>query len=334
MKFAKGAFLCAVVGWGALVNFYLSAHLICVDCIDPLAILNHAAHYLTLSAVIVFIIAFIFRANKWVLVWLLPGVFAFALWYGQNFLPKPEPKVDGIEITAASYNVLGHLAHPNQTFAVINEMDADIVALQELRPTLGAKLRVELSEKYPYQVSEILQVFDGLALLSKFPIVESQIELADDLSEVDLAKPRYIRAVLDVYGQAVVVYAFHAAYPPFGIPFYYDDSDQKATIYSIVRLIKQETLPVLLLCDCNLTPRTPQYGILNEILDDSFQEQGWGFGLTHPSKYYGRFRKIRIDYLWHSEEFETIYARVWPDSGTSDHHPIWGQFILRKDEEQ
>lgn len=328
MKFAKGAFLCAVVGWGALVNFYLSAHLICVDCIDPLAILNHAAHYLTLSAVIVFIIAFIFRANKWVLVWLLPGVFAFALWYGQNFLPKPEPKVDGIEITAASYNVLGHLADPNQLIQVISLMDADIIAFEEFDPKVETQVKTELSSKYPFQISKL-----GLGLFSKYPILESTLEL-DGFVQGDLSKARYIRAVIDIQGQEIVVYAFHATYPPFSLPFHFDDYNLDANVKEVTHLIKQEILPILLLCDCNLTPRTPQYGILNEILDDSFQEQGWGFGLTHPSKYYGRFRKIRIDYLWHSEEFETIYARVWPDSGTSDHHPIWGQFILRKDEEQ
>lgn len=169
----KRLLLAGFLLWGAFINSYLTAHLVCVDCVAPLALVNHAAHYLTLLAVVILVLALIFRCPRAVLLWLLPGVLAFGVWYGELFLPQPAPEVEGIEITAATYNVLGFLADPNQSFQVIESMEADFVALQELRPTLDSKLQTELAEKYPYQVSKVVQEFDGLALLSKYPIVES-----------------------------------------------------------------------------------------------------------------------------------------------------------------
>jgi hypothetical protein len=61
---------------------------------------------------------------------------AFVWWYVPAWLPKAPPHAKGAEFTAVTYNVLGHLVDPEQTFAVIGDTDADLVALEELRPTL------------------------------------------------------------------------------------------------------------------------------------------------------------------------------------------------------
>lgn len=143
---------------------------------------------------------------------------------------------------------------------------------------------------------------------------------------------RYIRAVIDIHGNQIVVYNFHATFPPFSIPFSYDDVFLRQNILDMAAIVEAEELPVLLLCDCNTTPRTPQYARLDEILEDTFQAQGWGFGLTHPSPEYGRFRRVRIDYIWHNEDFAALEAKVWSESGSSDHYPVWGRLILKANE--
>jgi endonuclease/exonuclease/phosphatase (EEP) superfamily protein YafD len=83
---------------------------------------------------------------------------------------------------------------------------------------------------------------------------------------------------------------------------------------------------VLLLCDCNATPRSRQYTLLDGVLDEAFGAQGWGLGLTHPAD---PFPVFRIDYVWYTHDFAALDAKVWPDSGTSDHYPVWGRLVLR-----
>ncbi|HVO72155.1 MAG TPA: endonuclease/exonuclease/phosphatase family protein, partial [Aggregatilineaceae bacterium] len=180
--------------------------------------------------------------------------------------------------------------------------------------------------------SKVVQGYDGLALLSRFPILESESALEVDFERIDVDAPRYLRAVVDMQGRPVAVYVIHPAVPAFytwnmdGIPLHYDDTHLQAHITAAVEKISAETFPVLLLCDCNSTPRSRQCRILDGILDEAFGAQGWGLGLSHPVE---PFPLFRIDYVWYTREFTALDARVWPDSGTSDHYPVWGRLVLR-----
>lgn len=322
------------LAWGVMVNLFLVGNLFCAACIPVMVVLNHLAAWVTLVSLLAFSLAFTLRASLKLTLWLVPGVAAFVWWYAPLWLPKTTPHVKGIAFTAMTYNVLGFQADPNQTFKVIQNGNADIVALEELRPTLEKKLKDDLSERYPFQVSNVVQGFDGLALLSRFPILESQVFLDIDFSAIDLNRPHYLRAVVDIDGHPVVVYVIH---PPIPQPSYwtaplyqflyrYDDSRLQTHIERTVKLIQAETLPVLLLCDCNSTPRSRQYKLLDGVLDEAFRAQGWGLGLTHPAR---PFPLLRIDYLWYSKDFTALEAKVWPESGTSDHFPVWGKLVLR-----
>ncbi|HLA44609.1 MAG TPA: endonuclease/exonuclease/phosphatase family protein, partial [Aggregatilineales bacterium] len=231
--------------------------------------------------------------------------------------------------------VWGFTADPDETFAVVQAIDTDIIAFQELRPTLQGKIKSELDSKYPYQTSKVIQGFDGLALISRFPILESQIELDIDFDNIDLEPVRYLRAVVDINGQHVVVYVFHPPIAQFQTFRSYDDTYNRNNYRQLVELIRAESDPTLLLCDCNFTPRTWQYTWINNLLDDSFFESGWGFGLSYPAS--GTtpgmpFPGVRIDYIWHSGAFTALEAKVWDDNGTSDHHPMWARLVLHSPE--
>ena len=321
--------------WGGLINSFLLIDGIAPQALKPVIVLNHFAHWLLLLSVLVFALAFTLGGRLRLLGWLVPGVVAFGAWYLPGYLPHSTPDGTGREFTAATYNVLGHLADPDRTFAVIRAMDADFVALQELRPTLESKLKTDLSDVYPYQVSKVIQGYDGLALISRYPIVEYEIAF----DEVDFSTPgwrdapKYIRAVIDMDGQLLVAYAVHTMIPLpniyirpwYVVPFEYDDSHLQAHVQRIYDLVESETLPVLVLCDCNCTPRTRQHELLDRVLDDAFEESGWGLGLSHPVEPMPVFR---IDYVWHTPQFAALDAKVWPDSGTSDHFPVWAWLVL------
>jgi vancomycin resistance protein VanJ len=320
--------------WGGIVNLFLMGNSLGASR-PAFVLLNQIAPWIALFSLLAFSLAFTLRARRWLVLWLAPGMIAFVWWYAPAWLPKAPPHAEGVEFTAITCNVLGHLADPERTFAVIRDTDADLVALEELRPTLQARLRSDLSGRYPYQVSRVVQGYDGLALLSRFPILESEIGLEADLEHIDLDTPRYLRAVVDIQGRPVAVYVIHPAIPAwnpphvrhlYDIPLYYDETHLQAHIAAAVEKISAETFPVLLLCDCNSTPRSHQYRMLDGLLDEAFGARGWGLGLSHPV---GPFPLFRIDYIWYTGEFTALDARVWPDSGTSDHYPVWGRLVLR-----
>lgn len=279
--------------------------------------------------------------GRWWWVLYLPALAVFLLWYGGNiFGRRSSVQATGPTFTVATFNVFGYIADPDQTFAVVQAMDADLVGFQELRPTLEGKLQTELAEEYPYQVSKVVQGFDGLALISRYPILESQIVL-DELEVVDLVEPRYLRAVVEVDGQPMVVYVYHATAPSFDLLTRFDDDWLQANSQAMAALVAKETLPTLLLCDCNTGPRTRAYRTFDRYLDDSFAQTGRGFGLTHPSGDYGlevyhssilgfdpKTRLIRIDYIWHSSQLIAMDSQTWPSSGTSDHHPVRATLAL------
>lgn len=321
-----------VLLWATFVNSYLLLHSLCQDCLSPYAILNHFAHWLTIITLITFagvVLLTIVLRHSWLwvtmtLVWLVPGVIAFGFWYGENFLPRKTPTAEGVKFTVATYNVEGLASDANQTFAVIEQLDTDLVALQEFRPWLRAKITSEMTTEYPYQVSR----YNSHGLLSRYPILDYEIGLYSLEGDLPFEQRRYVRAIIDMDGVNVVVYVLHIIAPKVAIPVYYNDTDTERQTRFFADLIAEDknTAPVLVLCDCNFTPRTREYEIMDGVLDDTFAEVGRGFGLTFPSG----APLIRIDYVWYSEHFTAINTDVWNEGGTSDHRPVRATLVLEQ----
>lgn len=318
--------------WGLLVNVYVMLFLLWRNSLRPLEFVNHVAHWISLSVLVLALVT-LPLVRRWFLgVWLLPGILMFIIFFGQLWLPKPTPDVQGTEITAVTFNVKGYKGDHDETFAVIKDIDSDLVALQEFHPDLQHNLNTKLEDIYPYQASLFVDVTDGLAILSKYPFVEEpKFYIPPRFEDPD---PRYGRAVIDINGQNVVIYAFH----PVTLYFEPTTTHIEQTEY-VLALIQQETYPVIVLCDCNNTPLSKTYSLLNAELNDSFAEQGFGFGLTFPigDPDLGQMSiptvlepLIRIDYIWHSDPIVTLDAKVWTKGkgGTSDHYPVWARLVI------
>ena len=329
------AMTAAVAGYGLLLNGYLAAHTACLDCHPLLAQANHLAHFITLSGVIVLVVAIILRVPRGVLMWMMPSVMAFGLWYGPNFLPRPEPNVAGDALTVATFNALDDItlperANPEDTLAVIAGLDADIIAVQELGPLLRYRLEDDLHAAYPYQVHKVLFGYEGLGLLSRYPIVESEMHILVLEDEDYDAAPRYIRAVIDLNGRQVAVYNFHPTRPAFHPGRNYDDVFHEMNVRAMLDLLAHEDLPILMLCDCNVTPRSRPFQWLDEAFGNAFDARGWGFGMTFPANgQRAPFPIMRIDHIWFSDDFTALAAEVRHESGGSDHLPLWGRLVLR-----
>ncbi|WP_119071487.1 endonuclease/exonuclease/phosphatase family protein [Aggregatilinea lenta] len=330
----------ALILCGSFVNAFLVG-VILAPYRAPFIALNQASHWITLLSVLLFAIAVFLKSSTRLLVWLGPGVIAFVIWYLPAWRPRSSPDVSGTPIIAATYNVnMWGSAKPEEIISVISAVEADVVGLQELSPALQARLELELRDHYPYQVSEAVEGYEGFALLSRFPIMESNVIMDVDWYPVDRRVPGYLRAVLNMNPQYIAVYVIHTPLPIHYIDSYslagylqglryalfeYDDGLQLAHMAHIADLVAAETIPVLVLCDCNSTPHSRQYEVLDKVMDDAYDAQGWGLGLSHPVK---PFRMLRLDYIWYSSEFSVVDATVWSESGTSDHYPIRTRLAL------
>lgn len=83
--------------------------------------------------------------------------------------------------------------------------------------------------------------------------------------------------------------------------------------------------PIILAGDFNDTPNSYAYGQLIQELEDAFVENGSGFGQT----YIGPYPSFRIDFIFHSPEFDNIKFNTLKVR-YSDHYPITATFSLAK----
>lgn len=314
-----------------VINLYLLAYLGCWDCHPLLIQVNGIAHWLTLMGVLVFFGSIVVRSPRYVWAWAAPGALAFLFWYGPNFIPLPKPDPQGIELKVATFNVAKDGGDVEKKFAVIQALDVDILALHEVEPVLKYMVSTRLQARYPYQYEFPLSYerYDEFALLSKYPLTEYPEDIADYAQNSPrIHSERFIRATVDVDGYPIAVYVFHPVRPPFTLGRTYDDSRLKTNLRLLMTAIRQESNPVLVLCDCNFSPRSRQYAQLNTLLDDAFGKRGWGLGLTSPGVHSLNFPNVRIDYIWYSGAFTAVSAEVGEDAGTSDHLPVLATLVL------
>jgi vancomycin resistance protein VanJ len=312
---------------GAAVTIYLLISLLVGESVPLFAQLNHLTHWITLGCGASFVLALFLRPARPYAPLFLTGVGAFVAWYGADFLPKPMPIIQGVEITAMTFNTEGRNTDPDDLLDIIRARDADVVALQEVFPEMRWRIRTELIEEYPYQVMQVGPDIETIVLLSRYPI----LDMPERHPLTNWPRPnRFLRAVLDVDGQQVVVYNFHPARPRFKLGLTYTDAKTEENTRGVLDSVKNESLPVLVLCDCNASPRTDSYGWMSKQLIDSHGESGWGLGLTQAGlpDLPNWWPNMRIDYIWHGVGVTAVDSRVGSDSGGSDHWPVWARLVL------
>jgi endonuclease/exonuclease/phosphatase (EEP) superfamily protein YafD len=249
--------------------------------------------------------------------------------YGGLLWPRGEiaQAGDGFTFTAATYNMFSSFSDPDEVIKTIESLNADIIGFEELRSTHAAAIEEHFADDYPYMVISPTETAFGVGLISRFPIVDQQIDLPVE------PYGQHIRAMLDINGTEVVVYVAHPNPPKnFFSPLSYDDTRRGRQLGSLRDHLRQESGPVLVLCDCNMTDQSDDYRAMDDLLDDSFREAGARMGFTFPARIgvTKRFLPylVRIDYIWHSDQFVALNAHVGDDSGTSDHRPVIAELSL------
>lgn len=287
------------------------------------------------------IIYFFFR-NKIIFVISSCAILILLGWVHVKYLsPKVFDLVDTSPIiTVLSMNVGQHLVEPEFLNNFILEQKADIVFLQEVTDKHIKNGWSNLREIYPYQIHGPLlgEKLAGMGILSQYPILSSK---DFKLAEEGLVFQQ--RAIVQIEEQEIAIYNIHTTYPWFRpqkiflsltLPIY-DYSIRSKEINTLINLLRDENLPVIAAGDFNMTDQTQDYSYLNQILIDSFQESGRGFGFTWPAHKNpsGEINLnkpiVRVDYIMHSNDWTSQSTQVLSKTG-SDHLPIIAKLFLNK----
>ncbi len=293
---------------------------------------SNLLHWGLLPSLPALIFLLVKRRWKSVVIWSVPSL-AFLFLFGGLFLPgfspahvcPPDGSAECIHLRVMTFNVLGaSLGGRQSQVDMIRNSDADIIALQEVNQEFVDSIEGQLLDIYPYRILFPSGVA-GTGLLSKFPIRDDEVFILTRSASLN-----HCKAEIDIDGREITVISAH---PPPPLPpggFRVTASRYKET-EAIVRMASETEGPLLLMGDFNITDQSMIYPILtNAGFKDSFREVGWGFGSTWPSRILSRDRAvpvIRLDYTWHTDEFQAQAIRVGPHV-MSDHRPVIADLVL------
>ncbi len=272
------------------------------------------------------------------------------------------PKADLLKIL--TFNVEGFVAYDPEMqrsrstapeiLEFVREADPDIVCFQEYQSTPQHPQEEidRMLEKWPhrrinYTVGSGERGILGVALYSKFPILSSgeiRFEGSSNgavYAEVLAGKTDTLRIVANHLETTYVDRGNVAFLDYHNFSRSENKSDEIRRIAgrlrkgflkraiqadSMARLIASRNVPTIVCGDFNDTPGSYVYRKVRGNYRDAFEEKGNGFGYT----YKGLYRILRIDYILHSEELETLDYES-PDVPWSDHNPVKATLRFRRD---
>lgn len=303
-----------------------------------LALLNTFAIYLFTPLLLLLPFAFIQRRYGLLAGLMLPGLVLVTL-FGELFLPpfgqgRETAKVvndSSIGLNFMSFNLRWDNPHHEKIADTIRSAQADVVGFQEVRPDHVVGFLQHLPE-YPHRYFQLTKEFHNVGIISRFPIRSvTPINVEDSRIE------RGFQVELLVNDEPIRVIVTHLApnnapllpLPEFAKITQGRQEQRLQQVGFLEKVLSQSRQPTIVLCDCNFTPISGTYRRLNQLMQDSFYEVGWGLGHTIKLDAFPMYLG-RIDYVWHSREFRSISAIVG-DSAGSDHRPMIARLELMRD---
>jgi len=272
--------------------------------------------YLFGGAVIGLLLAALLRARNLGLIYVLLLLIG-GLWLLPRFLPPfSVPDAQGTTFKLVTFNVYPDNQREDEAIEWLLAQDADLLMLQEHSGNLP-----DLADSYPYV--EIVQGNSVSGIFSRFPIIEYE--------EVTFGEFTHQRAVIEIEDSPFVLYNVHLAMPltqneSIPLPLRYDSMQRDSQIRELLARAPEETLPVIIVGDFNMSEFSPIYDTIAAEFTDAYREASWGIGATWPGGASEEWttplpRLIRLDYVWYSSNFQALSARVGPALG-SDHLPL------------
>lgn len=218
------------------------------------------------------------------------------------------------DLVVITWNLEAGATAGSNSVEFLRQHDADIVALQELRYDAAAAIDADpgLVSRYPYRRMSPRDDVLGLGLLSRFPIIDSTIELdpAVQKAQIDLGD-----------GNTVAIFNAHPLHAeiqflgPTKLPAGLESTERNAHLDKIRREMNAEIgrgLPVILLGDLNTAASEPAFDRFVDGLRDVHEEVGFGPGWTwRPSRLeFLGVGLVRIDHVVVSADIVPVNIRV------------------------
>ncbi|MFN8372756.1 MAG: endonuclease/exonuclease/phosphatase family protein [Anaerolineae bacterium] len=244
----------------------------------------------------------------------LPALLGFMLLYRDVMLPPPADIQPGeTRFTLLTYNIMAQNLDYAHVEAVMRAADSDVIVVQEIIPEAAEYLQPALLDVYPYTA---LHTDIEQGVFSRYP-------LSEDSSWRNL-HGLYQRVQVELEDAQVIVYNVHPL-PSFwwsrGI---LDPTRHQAEIIDLLGRAADESGPLLLAGDFNMSDQSDDYFRVRANYGDAFRAEGGGLGLTISST----FLTTRVDYVFYNPEIVPVEAHVGTDTGGSDHYPVWVELSL------
>ena len=292
-----------------------------------LALINTIALYIFIPLIIFLPLALLCRYWRLFIALCFPLGLFIGL-YGSFFLPSlslstPAPQNQPI-IKAMTFNMLFDNGDYDAISKMIAENNPDIIGFQEVRSQTVPILIKRLGKEYPHSAFHPIELYHNVGILSRFPI-DKFIALPAPPIQRGIQETLRLKKAEPL--EAIVAH-LTPSYPTRQFlklaDYWY--SSRAAEVSYLNNIAKQYDEPMIFMCDCNFTDTSETYSRMQNFLNDSFHQAGWGFGHT----FRGRFFPVgRIDYIWHTKDIKTVEAYVGREAG-SDHFPVIAKLQLVK----
>jgi endonuclease/exonuclease/phosphatase family metal-dependent hydrolase len=215
---------------------------------------------------------------------------------------------------------------------IIEDSDADIIGLQEvdnhwsIRSNFQDQARL-LAERLgmfyiyaanldrePLNAGEPRRQY-GTAILSKYPIIESENHL---LSKIGNTEQRgLLEATINVNGNHLHFYNTHLALT---------SAEREMQISEIIEIANRSKGPKVILGDLNAISESVEMKPINSEYIDVFAND-----TTNANTYPANNPSKRIDYIFTSDDIETIHSQVI-NTLASDHLPLTAEIVLDRED--
>jgi vancomycin resistance protein VanJ len=266
-------------------------------------------------------------------------VVLWAALFGWRFLPPAlrgasgTVEAAGPELRVLAFNLLTYNRNVEGIIDVIEEAQPDLIAFAELNSVVNNALSERLAAEYPYRTYHRLTGAGfGNAIYSRWPLeVFGSLQTGRGLRS----------AAADVYTPDGVV-RFVAMHPwsthigdtwdEFKEGVIQSFAAREAQVGAVCRYLDAwGDIPVILAGDFNMGEFSDAYRCINRRLHDGYRAAGQGYGATWPStqlrewpwSLFGSLPLLaRIDYVFHSDHWRAVEARVLDSGAGSDHRPV------------
>ena len=301
-----------VGSYGLAITLYTLLQFTIGEGFVVVAWMNNGAYLLWAGAIVLIVPCILFRRYDLFALMIIPTI-AFTLSYLPMYIPRAlEPPPSSQQLKILTYNINLAPADPLGIVNDIRRVDADIVAIQELTFHSASVIEEQLSEMYPYRALHPVNGFYGQGILSKYPIVN------DEFWKIYLG---HQRAEIDINGEIINVFNVHPVHHI--LPFWgFDISRRTEEVNVFLEKAERVNTPILIMGDFNMTDQSGDYQDITQTYQDSYRQVGYGMGTTFPAHIPFLPSLVRIDYVFHSDEFTTLTADVLQSTGGSDHRPL------------